>query len=209
MRDWTRVIWATPEARSVWEPRIQRIQSVWSRVEIASVEEGVRKAALVFGRPVTHLPLAEVSPNRFAVGEAKALAIAYLKQDDATVGDLLGYPPCCRAFFLKTWAAGALDTTAQMAGTGNGPIECNILGRWMGVRFVPHLPCSWDCYFTRLNGLILSHLWPTEEFALGAGDSRLARAVDGSTWDRGSGISRLQTLDTDDIRTGTHEDRPP
>jgi SAM-dependent methyltransferase len=80
--------------------------------------------------------------------------------DHETIGALLGYPPCCRAFFRRVWAeAGCVDTTWAMAANTvgpsgasgeraievGGPPEANILWRWMGVRAVPHLPCRFDC----------------------------------------------------------------
>lgn len=86
--------------------------------------------------------------------------------DDAAVGALLGYPRCCRAFFQRVWVDGAgVDTSWQM-GVGTAeheertwdkghevrvtdtPPEANILWRWMGVRLVPHLPCSFTCEHT-------------------------------------------------------------
>lgn len=74
-----------------------------------------------------------------------------LVENDAVLGEVLGYPKCCRDFFLRTWGAGQVDTTwDQYAETGNanGPVEANILWRWMGVRWVSHLPCSFQCEAT-------------------------------------------------------------
>ena len=103
---------------------------------------------------------------RVAVG---ALAdIAALKQaidagDDGTMGRLLGFPDCCIAFFRRVWVNDAcVDTTWAMAANSgssseNGrvidvdsgtPFQANILWRWMGVRAVPHLPCSFACPHT-------------------------------------------------------------
>jgi hypothetical protein len=81
------------------------------------------------------------------------------------IGELLGYPACCRAFFEKVWVTdGGVDTSWEQAlGTegaqphqeGNRiviaadtPPEANILLRWLGVRLVPHLPCSFNCQAT-------------------------------------------------------------
>jgi hypothetical protein len=74
------------------------------------------------------------------------------------LGALLGYPACCRRFFRRVWVDdGQVDTTWHMgAATAGailsgsrlevaGPDACNILFRWVGVRSVPHLPCSFDC----------------------------------------------------------------
>ena len=78
--------------------------------------------------------------------------------DQEAIGTLLGYPPCCREFFHDTWVElGMTDTTWPMAMNSSshledervldvdGPPQANILWRWMGVRAVPHLPCSFDC----------------------------------------------------------------
>lgn len=83
--------------------------------------------------------------------------------DQEAIGDLLGYPPCCREFFHQLWVEhGLRDTTWAMAlGSSKeppaagvrslevaGPPEANILWRWMGVRAVSHLPCSFSCQAT-------------------------------------------------------------
>lgn len=97
---------------------------------------------------------------RLVVGrpaDVAAFRHAWDATDDEAVGDLLGYPACCREFFRRTWVDDALvDTTWPMAaGSGGsregstievgGPFQANILWRWMGVRAVPHLPCRFDC----------------------------------------------------------------
>ena len=89
------------------------------------------------------------------VAEFKA---AYDSSDNLRIGQLLGFPDCCLQFFEDTWVnASMVDTTWPMAvrtvAPGNsetvlqvsGPPEANILWRWMSVRAVPHLPCSFDC----------------------------------------------------------------
>ena len=98
---------------------------------------------------------------RFVVGAPADVAMfkkAWDAADQELIGDLLGYPPCCREFFRRTWVDDALvDTTWPMAvattastrdGTTievEGPPQSNILWRWMGARAVPHLPCRFDC----------------------------------------------------------------
>lgn len=75
------------------------------------------------------------------------------------MGAFLGYPACCQNFFNDVWVGGAwIDTTWPMACNGGdarlvdkdvlevrGPLFSNILLRWLGVRAVPHLPCSFSC----------------------------------------------------------------
>lgn len=83
---------------------------------------------------------------------------AYENGDDERMGILLGYPKCCREFYRKVWKDQKfVDTTWPMALTAptqrktlteieiQGNIYNNILWRWIGVRAVPHLPCSFDC----------------------------------------------------------------
>jgi hypothetical protein len=90
---------------------------------------------------------------------------AFDSTDDGRIGQLLGYPGCCQAFFREVWVDAAMvDTTWPMAGNTprtapgttdvtlldvEGPPESNILWRWMGLRAVPHLPCSFTCESTR------------------------------------------------------------
>lgn len=86
---------------------------------------------------------------------------AYDNNNQEEIGTLLGYPSCCCDFFQKTWVEEQfIDTTWPMASNTaepllndniievEGPIETNILLRWMGIRAVPHLPCSFNCQST-------------------------------------------------------------
>lgn len=86
--------------------------------------------------------------------------------DQHRIGEMLGYPSCCRDFFQELWVEhGMRDTTWAMAHRSlesgaaceiqvpkasralevSGPATSNILGRWLGVRAVSHLPCRFDC----------------------------------------------------------------
>jgi hypothetical protein len=86
---------------------------------------------------------------------------AWETSNESALGQLLGYPQCCTAFFKRVWVEDAMvDTTWPMAlasagltnGTRaitvSGSPEANILWRWMGARAVPHLPCRFDCQAT-------------------------------------------------------------
>ncbi|MBE3576863.1 MAG: hypothetical protein IMX00_04155 [Limnochordales bacterium] len=90
---------------------------------------------------------------------ASEFARASSDRDDEIIGQLLGYPGCCIDFFRRVWVDGQhVDTTWQMATNTvgpeghvvevSGPPEANILLRWLGVRAVPHLPCSFTCQAT-------------------------------------------------------------
>lgn len=98
---------------------------------------------------------------RLVLGSSKHVSEfkkAWDGSDDRAIGELLGYPPCCREFFKRVWVDEKLvDTTWPMAvatvpsDVGDALIEfssppkSNILWRWMGVRAVSHLPCSFAC----------------------------------------------------------------
>jgi len=155
--DFTRLAWASDRAQAVWAPRLDAIQAAWLDVELTSVAADVRLAALVFDRPqliervdALQLCLTFVTEKRAAVTRTPALGLdlaqAFHARDDAHVGRLLGFPECCIQFFDHVWNARHLrDTTLAMAHRSATPHGSNILGRWLGVRLVPHLPCAFGC----------------------------------------------------------------
>lgn len=84
---------------------------------------------------------------------------AFTRQQDDVLGRLLGYPECCIRFFQEVWIGQRhIDTTWPMA-LGSMPDgtpevrefeaastpHTNMLLRWLGVRPVFHLPCSFQC----------------------------------------------------------------
>lgn len=83
---------------------------------------------------------------------------AWQSGDNIEIGNALGYPRCCIRFFEEYWIRERwLDTTWPMLGGLHdspayvrGIDECNILLRWVGVRAVPHLPCSFHCGHTKM-----------------------------------------------------------
>lgn len=119
---------------------------------------------------------------------ARPFLEAWEKKDDETLGRLLGYPSCCSEFFLKTWASGSVDPTWQMADRGDGPIEANILLRWLCVRYVPHLPCGFKCDATVNFGRKLRSQIPKRERAWM--DSLLSMPM---LWTSLNGIGELVT----------------
>jgi hypothetical protein len=149
-------------------------------VTVASPEEFVNQAGRwaqhgLNALPVETLGLSNYSYSSTGVrtefGKPFAFRFVLGKPDDVSkfksawdasnqqeIGQLLGYPPCCREFFRRVWVDwGMTDTTWPMAvatvdppeGTTSisvtGPPQANILWRWMGARPVPHLPCRFDC----------------------------------------------------------------
>ncbi len=86
---------------------------------------------------------------------------AYQSGNQDAIGQLLGYPDCCRNFFQRVWVdENHIDTTWSMAinteGMEQDGLVCKVVGdnkanillRWLGIRSVPHLPCSFDCAST-------------------------------------------------------------
>jgi hypothetical protein len=100
----------------------------------------------------SHVPVTEGQGWAYRVAVATPAAAmrwpeAWRNKDDEAIGKMLGFPFCCREFFAKTWGTGLVDTTHEMTGWSayDWPPEANILLRWLGVRAVTHLPCSFVC----------------------------------------------------------------
>ncbi len=87
---------------------------------------------------------------------------AWRENGDRAIGELLGFPECCREFFSRVWIDEEyLDTTWPMAINSvadgfaqregdvitvqEGNPAANILLRWASARLVPSLPCSFAC----------------------------------------------------------------
>lgn len=194
--DFTRWIWLSEEARSVWQLRIAAISRAWAQVEAASVVRGIRHSMLAFPA-IEHLPKAvqdaadhgllllplalesagdsySASSSAYKSGQpgkyrcavtrpeyAGRWLTAYRENDELAIGELLGYPSCCAEFYRRVWVQQqCVDTTEHMAINGTeGPPEANILLRWLSVRLVPHLPCSFGCERTVKFGQALGELW--------------------------------------------------
>lgn len=187
-REWMRgPQWATPEARREWEPVIASARAAWVELELVSVSAGARPSALVrltpeevpvatldaarqglmvvpLGHRDGHTLAAVTKPSKFS-----AWLEAYPGCDDDAVGELLGFPACCRAHFAKTWTRGLTDTVTTITSRDpkklnsdvllvDGPPEANLLLRHLGVRLVPHLPCSPTCAATVLIGQDLAEV---------------------------------------------------
>lgn len=72
--------------------------------------------------------------------------------ETASLGGLLGYPPCCTGAFAERWedilaadrgdaVPGLLAQASQQA----HPAAANVVGRYVGAELVFHFPCSLDC----------------------------------------------------------------
>jgi 2-polyprenyl-3-methyl-5-hydroxy-6-metoxy-1,4-benzoquinol methylase len=179
--------WVSEAAQSVWEPRFGRVAYAWLQMEWLSVTAGLRECGLIWVSPSllpTLIPMweaARLSAAQLVVEDAGLQAdtadliciivgsldkiaefrAAWEQRDHETVGRLLGYPACCRAFFREVWVEQQyIDTTWSMSENSRAsvgpdavrialpreiPPLANILWRWAGVRAVPHLPCRFDC----------------------------------------------------------------
>lgn len=165
-REWMRgPQWSSPEARAGWEPVLQAAAAAWAELEILSVSSGVRPSALLHltpaelvqatrdgaGQGLVVTPLAWDGTHLRAALGRPSTAGAWLEVwacgDDAAIGELLGFPACCREHFARTWGRGLSDTVTTMAAV-DGPPEANLMLRHLGVRLVPHLPCSAACEAT-------------------------------------------------------------
>jgi hypothetical protein len=181
--EWVRTMWTSDAAKAAFADQIRSASAAWLDVELISVARGLRGAALVFERPglterlsALGLERAVVSPDRVVVTPIRATAAipnfveAYRSRDDEYIGAALGFPSCCRTAFDETWNRLHLrDTTLRQAGGDlrvvSGVPEVNLLARWVGVRLVPHLPCSWHCAESITLARDWAHLWPTADLA--------------------------------------------
>jgi hypothetical protein len=118
----------------------------------------------------TSLPVEPGKPFLFRTVVGKPESVwqfqeAFSTNNNLLIGKLLGFPECCQKFFQQVWVEQShLDTTWQMAVNTISPMEnareievkgspySNILWRWVGIRSVPHLPCSFDCQHTASFG---------------------------------------------------------
>jgi len=180
--EWTRIIWTTTVAKTVWEPRINQVSQAFVQIEKQTTLAGIKPSWLTIMSPdslfklkseldgtnFTPIVLQKVGRQSFysssslvhqehqpfdlrvVITKHNLVDVwkqAWKQRDNVRMGELLGFPKCCQSFFQQYWIKEKfIDTTYPMSLTGtDGPKECNILNRWLGVRAVSHLPCSFDC----------------------------------------------------------------
>ncbi len=158
--------WLTGSSQVEWGPVLERARAAWSQIELGSISEGLRHSAVIHlspeelaiaSRDVVRMGLgltildSSITGVRVAIHRLELAAEwhrAWDASEDARIGELLGFPPCCIAFFEEHWKGSGHGDVVPAMRTVDGPWEANILLRWLGVRLVPHLPCSSDCAVT-------------------------------------------------------------
>lgn len=117
----------------------------------------------------SHPPVIEGRPWSYygvcarSLADAEAFAHATEKSDHATMGRLLGFPPCCIEFFNTVWLSGYIDPVWHAAVrcqcehvkeqspthirlNASVPHEIFPGLRYIGIRLISHLPCALDCH---------------------------------------------------------------
>lgn len=122
---------------------------------------------------------------------------AWRGSDNKKIGQLLGYPECCQNFFEKYWVQEQWRDLTYPAyknspNGASGPIEANILGRWIGIRWVSHMPCSFQCEHSVKIGK------ETRELAEALGFKESAAVIDevlswNMKWSALHGIAEIKT----------------
>ncbi len=219
-----RLAWVSDDVRSLRQPMMRKIARAWAEVEWRSVSAHLRRCALCLVSSADFVNLAaqaascglkamplRVEETRSIPGPATMmLHVVIVKKRDArefksawiggnseAMGDLLGYPPCCRQFFQRifveqhftdpVWAiaqASRLSRREDGSIVLSGPPLLNLLLRSIGLRAIPHFPCSMDCtdslalaerfmdlgkslgYSDEIQGLNEMLSWPAEWSAL-------------------------------------------
>src|SRR5271157_5606609 len=44
--DFTRIVWSSPRARDIWQPRLDRMRTAWAEVERLAVIRGIQRVAM-------------------------------------------------------------------------------------------------------------------------------------------------------------------
>lgn len=127
--------------------------------------------------------------------------------DHETIGQLLGYPDCCRKFFNSVWVVGYVDPIWQQAvNAGGKPTqekhggylievegypECVAMQRYWGVRISFHLPCSFKCEQTKK----FAHVWLNEATRLNPAIPKALLEILSlpTVWDAHRGVATINT----------------
>lgn len=154
---------------------------------------------------------------QISIARDKATAVkgaeAHREFDNWTLGKLLGYPKCCIDAFDDRWRVGIHDTTLEAVKSTTGSkvdeyeedgkrvyvyrldsvVENNIFMRYMGIRGVPHLVCSFDCKESRELGRAFLELG--SEYSVEATDTLKEVLSLPMVWDLNLGIVYVDVFD--------------
>lgn len=181
--EWNRHSWASLVEREYWSLLTKEAFYAFKEIERLSVVEGVRKAAWQYVTPnelpermrwaqhhdILIVPINyEKSPSGYTslardgnfAFRCLFVKLEHYKEaiftDDDQLGDLLGYPKCCREAYAQTWAAGQVDSTWEQSQHSPPMSRFRPLGftlwRSLGVRMVPHMPCKFGCFESHALG---------------------------------------------------------
>jgi hypothetical protein len=180
-----RLAWVSDGVRNLREPVIRKVRKAWAEIEWRAVCSEVRRCALAqvseqdmeclaaasktSGLKTIPLRVEERSnPDdvasllfHVAIGkkrDASEFKSAWIRRDHDAMGELLGYPPCCRRFYHRIFAEERLTDPMWAIAQGSessrkeadsivlsGPPLLNLLLRSLGLRAIPHFPCSMEC----------------------------------------------------------------
>lgn len=118
-------------------------------------------------------PTTENDPNRITYSVIAEDADVADKMEEAememvgvdrhnVVGELLGFPECCREFFMEDWATRGIRDPMYEISCNTPSASCidgnrnhihvedpnpgvNNMWRYFGISFITHMPCSWEC----------------------------------------------------------------
>lgn len=171
--DFTRWQWAGLTERAWFAGLFHEASNAFEVMERYSVLAGIRKAAWQF-IPLDKVQEMTEWAHRFGLmmvptngastggsysttptgGPLNSLRVVFCRPSDYTavlpwkgddkIGDFLGFPPCCRQAFARTWGSGQVDSTWEQVAASSGG-DASTLFRWMGIRLVPHMPCRFNC----------------------------------------------------------------
>jgi hypothetical protein len=172
LRAFARLAFASEEAEIRWRDAFERCGLLWQDLEYESVRVGIRRCGIYQGTELetfSHRALVD-GLSITCVRHGASPALLYGTKDAVieghqlhaigqheALGLMLGFPPCCARFFSAVYEGFGYEDTTWHQAVGRGEawaareIQCptpslaNVLLRSVGVRAVPHLPCSFDC----------------------------------------------------------------
>jgi hypothetical protein len=171
-----RLAWVSDEVRTLRRPMIQKVARAWAEMEWRSVDAHLRRCALClvssddmvsldseaaksglkavplrveetrsFPGPATMMLHVVVAKKR----DAAEFKSAWIRRDFDAIGELLGYPSCCRQFFQRIfieqqlndpiWSIAQASKLSRCNGDSivlSGPPLLNLLLRSIGLRAI-------------------------------------------------------------------------